>query len=202
VDEHPDPNLRATVLRFGPNRALTAAEGAGAVVVLLAAIFTTDAAGRLLLIGVALILGAYAVTDLVFNPRILASAQGLRLHAPFARASLTWSQVDSIEADSRQRLGLRSSALEVDAGELLAQFSRRALGIDPAAAAAQLHAVAPPALSAGRRNGGSAQQSSAQQSSAQQSSAQQSSAQQSSAQQSEDGGAQPDGGDDQRGYPT
>ena len=33
--------------------------------------------------------------------------------------------------DTRSRYGLRSSTLEVDAGETLVVFSRRALGADP-----------------------------------------------------------------------
>jgi hypothetical protein len=145
VDERPDLTAadRGPVLRFGPDRRLTALEGGGALVVLLAAIPTSDPAGRLLLIGAALILGAYAVTDLVFNPRLTASGAGLVLHSPFARARLAWTEIDSISADTRHRLGLRSTALEIDAGAVLAQFTRRGLGRDPAAAAALLQALDP-----------------------------------------------------------
>lgn len=144
---------RRTLLRFGPDRRLTAACGVGAIVAVGAAVATTDPSGRLLFVGAAVVLLAYVVTDLVFAPRITASRDGLVLNAPFTRARISWAEVASIRADSRQRLGLRSTVLEIDAGPVLALFSRRALAADPAAVAALLTALDP--RGAGSERGGS-----------------------------------------------
>ncbi len=133
-----------TVLRFGPDRRLTAALGAGAVLAAGLAAATGDPEGRILWGIAAIVLAAYAVTDLVFWPRITATAEGLVLNAPFARARLSWAEVESVHAHSRQRLGLRATALEIDAGAVLAVFSRRALGRDPEQAAGLIQALAPP----------------------------------------------------------
>ena len=134
---------RTTLLRFGPDRRLTAACALGVVVAAVAALVTADPAGRLLLVGAGLVLLAYVVTDVVFAPRITAGPDGLVLNAPFAQARVSWAEVASIRADTRQRLGLRSSALEIDAGPVLALFSRRALAADPGAVAALLGALDP-----------------------------------------------------------
>ena len=140
---------RTTLLRFSPDRRLTAAYALAAVVVAGAALAATDPAGRLLLVGAGLVLFAYVVTDLVFAPRITAGPDGLVLNAPFARTRVSWAEVESIRTDTRQRLGLRSSVLEIDTGTVLALFSRRALGADPGAVAALLGALDPRGGAAG-----------------------------------------------------
>ena len=63
---------------------------------------------------------------------------------PFARTDLTWPEVDRVRADVRSRLGLRSTTLEIDAGEVLVVFSRRALGADPKIVQDLVLALAPP----------------------------------------------------------
>lgn len=90
-----------------------------------------DTAGRLLFVLVAILLSAYAATDLVFAPRLIADTDGLKVRTPFERADLQWPQIDGVRADARQRYGLRSVTLEIDAGEELIVLSRRALGQDP-----------------------------------------------------------------------
>jgi hypothetical protein len=129
--------------RFGPDRRLTAATGALTVIAAIAATLTSDRAGRLLLVGVALVLLAYTLTDLLFWPRLTVSADGLLIRTPMARTQLAWSDVEAVRADARQRLGLRSVTLEIDAGEELVVFSRRALGSDPEAAADLIRAFDP-----------------------------------------------------------
>ena len=129
--------------RFGPDRRLTAAAAVGAVAAGLGALWTNDAAGRLLLVGAALLLAGYVVTDLVFWPRLSADAAGLVISSPLARVRLRWDEVDAVRADVRERLGLRSVTLEIDAGENLIVFSRRALGADPATVAALVRAFDP-----------------------------------------------------------
>jgi hypothetical protein len=134
---------RAPVCRFGPDRRLTAATAGLARAAAAAALLTQDGPGRVLFAGAAALLVAYAATDLAFWPRLTASAAGLVIRTPLQRARLPWSQVEAVRADSRERFGLRSVTLEVDAGETLVVFSRRALGADPETVAALVTAMDP-----------------------------------------------------------
>ncbi|MDQ2748314.1 MAG: PH domain-containing protein [Pseudonocardiales bacterium] len=136
---------RAPTLRFGPDRRLTALSGALALAAVTATVLASDSAGRLLLAGAALVLLAYTVTDLLYWPRLTASADGLLIRTPAARGLIRWPEVETIRADTRQRAGLRSVTLEIDAGEQLVVFSRRALGADPGEVAALIAAFQPPA---------------------------------------------------------
>ena len=136
-------DARAPSLRFGPDRRLTALSGVLALVAVAAAALTSDAAGRLLLAGAALVLLAYTVTDLIYWPRLTVNADGLLVRTPATRGLIPWSEVEAVRADSRQRAGLRSVTLEIDAGERLVVFSRRALGADPAAVAGLVSAFRP-----------------------------------------------------------
>jgi hypothetical protein len=134
VDNHIDGSAvdaRAPRLRFGPDRRLTALTGILALIAIAVAALASDAAGRLLLAGAALVLLAYTVTDLVFWPRLTVSADGLLVRTPATRGLLPWSEVEAVRAETRQRAGLRSVTLEIDAGQRLVVFSRRALGADP-----------------------------------------------------------------------
>jgi hypothetical protein len=134
---------RAPVCRFGPDRRLTAVTGVLAFVAAAAAVLSPDGPGRVLFGGAAALLLAYAVTDLLFWPRLTASADGLVIRTPQVRARIDWSDVESVRAEGRNRLGLRSVTLEVDAGDTLAVFSRRALGADPEAVAGLIAAMDP-----------------------------------------------------------
>ena len=133
-----------TVLRFGPDRRWTAAAGTGAVVATGFAATGVDGPGRLMFAVAALLLACYTVGDLLFWPRLVADRSGLRIRTPLARAELAWSEVEAVRADVRTRYGLRSAALEVDAGARLVVFSRRSLGADPEQVLALLLALAPP----------------------------------------------------------
>ncbi|HEY8827458.1 MAG TPA: PH domain-containing protein [Jatrophihabitantaceae bacterium] len=93
--------------------------------------------------GAALVLLGYTVTDLVFWPRLTADAEGLLVRTPLTSARIAWSDVEAVRADARERLGLRSVTLEIDAGEQLLVFSRRALGADPATVAGLISAFKP-----------------------------------------------------------
>jgi hypothetical protein len=136
-------NPRAPSCRFGPDRRLTAATGALALVAASGAVLTDDPAGRVLFVGAALVLLAYAVTDLVWWPRLAVSADGLVVATPALSVRLDWNDVEAVRPDSRQRLGLRSVTLELDAGEHLVVFSRRALGADPEAVAGLIQSFDP-----------------------------------------------------------
>jgi hypothetical protein len=145
VDNHrSDPTAgRRPEARFGPDRRLTAATAALAVLALLATLLTHDPAGRLLFGGAAVVLAAYALIDVLCWPRLAADADGLVVRSPFARTTLPWPEIERVHADVRDRLGLRSTTLEIDAGEQLIVFSRRALGADPAQVAELIRAFDP-----------------------------------------------------------
>jgi len=72
-----------------------------------------------------------------------AGADGLLVRTPLTRARIAWSDVEAVRADARERLGLRSVTLEIDAGEQLLVFSRRALGADPERVAGLISAFKP-----------------------------------------------------------
>jgi hypothetical protein len=138
-----DDPVEPVRLRFIPDRRYTALAVVGACLAVLACVLSGDRPGRLLAALAALVLGAYAVGDLVFCPRLEADRAGLTIRSPFTRARLGWSDVEAIRADSRSRLGIRSTTLEIDAGAVFAVLSRRALGAEPTDVAALLSAFRP-----------------------------------------------------------
>jgi hypothetical protein len=146
VDKNQFPEARSPVCRFGPDRRLTALFGVLAVGGAVSTALSQDPAGRILLAISALILAAYTVTDLLFWPRLVASATGLQVRTPGFRGSFSWSEVESVRADVRARLGLRSTTLEIDVSDSLVVFSRRALGAEPDAVAGMLRAFNPRAF--------------------------------------------------------
>ena len=137
------PERQPAVARFVPDRRYTGLAAAAAVAAVLAAVFTPDPPGRLLFALAAFVLTAYVVSDLVFSPRLTASRDGLRICTPMLRTELPWSAVEDVSADVRTRYGLRSTTLEVDAGETFAVFSRRSLGAEPEHAADLVRAFRP-----------------------------------------------------------
>jgi hypothetical protein len=130
-------------VRFIPDRRYTALAAGGALGALAALLLTGDPAGRVLFAVAALLLAGYIATDLVFSPRLLANRTGIVINAPLTRATLAWADVDDVRAETRIRRGLRSTTLEIEAGTLLAVFSRRALGVEPVEAAAHVEAFRP-----------------------------------------------------------
>lgn len=126
-----DPSLTPARVRFTPDRRFTALAAVGVAAALLACLLSGDAPGRLLAAIAAVVLGCYVAADLVFSPRLEADRNGVAIRSPFTRAQLTWPQIEAVRADSRTRLGIRSTTLEIDAGAVLAVLSRRALGADP-----------------------------------------------------------------------
>jgi hypothetical protein len=130
-------------LRFGPDRRLMALAGLGALIALVLCVSTSDAPGRLLFAVAAVVLLGYVAGDLIWSPRLAADQTGLRIRTPFTRVDLGWDDVEAVRADVRSRYGLRSTTLEVDAGEVFVVFSRRSLGVDPEAAARLLAAMRP-----------------------------------------------------------
>jgi hypothetical protein len=140
VDE---PEQQPAVARFVPDRRYTGLAAIGVLAAAVVAVFTSDPLGRLLFALAAFLLAGYVVGDLVFSPRLTASRDGLRICSPLLRADLPWSAVEDVRADVRTRYGVRSTTLEVDAGETFAVFSRRALGMEPENAADLVRAFRP-----------------------------------------------------------
>ncbi len=136
-------NMTAPTLRFGPDRRLTALAGLGVLIAVVLCVSTNDAPGRLLFAVAALVLAGYGAGDLIWSPRLAADQTGLRIRTPFTRVDLDWGDVEDVRADIRTRYGLRSTTLEVDAGEVFVVFSRRSLGVDPETAAGLMSTMRP-----------------------------------------------------------
>ena len=128
---------------FGPSRDLAWLAAGGAVVAAVLAIADGDPAGRLLMGATAAVLATVAAGDLVFAPRLIADAAGLQLRTPSVRTAVAWAQVERFELDERNRLGLTSRTLEIDAGDVLVVLSRHALGTDPRSAYELIRAFDP-----------------------------------------------------------
>jgi hypothetical protein len=126
-----DDSRRSPTCRFGPDRRLTLLCAVLAVGGAVFVVLSGDAAGRVLVGVAAALLGGYAVTDVAFWPRLIASGSGLQIRTPTTRTTLPWSDVADVRVDERSHLGLLSRTLEIDAGTLLVVFSRRTLGADP-----------------------------------------------------------------------
>ncbi len=133
-----------TAARFGPDGRYTALAAGGLALALILTLATADPAGRLLATIAAVVLLAYVGSDLLFRPRLTATSEGLEIRSPTTRARLVWPEVERVYADTRIRLGLRSTTLEIDAGPTLVVLSRRALGADPATVADLVNALRPP----------------------------------------------------------
>jgi hypothetical protein len=134
---------RRPELRFVPDRRYTALAAAGLVIALGLAVAATESAGRLVALVAAVFLAAYVLSDLLFSPRLVVSTEAVTINSPLLRTRLAWSQIEDVRADVRQRFGLRSTALEIDAGTALAVLSRRAIGADPEQAASLIEAFRP-----------------------------------------------------------
>ena len=81
--------------------------------------------------------------DLLYSPRLVVDRDGLVVNAPLSRVRLPWAAVYDVHEDTRVRLGLRATTLEIDANETLVVLSRRAIGADPSEAAQLIRAVDP-----------------------------------------------------------
>lgn len=118
--------------RIKPVLPATKALGAVAVVVLVLAFGRDDPVQWFLAIAAAAALAGWALRDLVAPVRLAADPDGVTVVVGFAgRRRLAWSQIERVRVDRRDRLGLRTRLLEVDAGDGLYLFSEHDLGADP-----------------------------------------------------------------------
>ena len=138
-----DTNPSSATVAFVADRRYTVVAALGCAGAVIAAGLSDDSAGHVLFSVAALVLLGYVGADLIFRPRLTASATGLVINTPFTRARLSWDEVTEVRADTRFRRGLRSVTLEIDAGAVLAVFTKRTLGVEPADAAARIAAVRP-----------------------------------------------------------
>jgi hypothetical protein len=130
--------------QFGPNRALSVLWLVLALVAVGVVVTTTDAEGRLLVGGAAIVLAIYGIVGVVFWPRLSVGPAGLRVHTPTRRAAYRWAEIDTVRLDERRRLGLSAGTLEIEAGDALVVLSRWALGADPRVVLALVQSYAPP----------------------------------------------------------
>ncbi|HEU4347370.1 MAG TPA: PH domain-containing protein [Actinoplanes sp.] len=103
-----------------------------AVLVLVFAFGREDPVQWVLATAVAIGLGGWALRDLVAPVRLAADPDGVTVVEGFARRRRhAWAEIEGVRVDRRERLGLTTELLEVDAGEALYLYSVHDLGADP-----------------------------------------------------------------------
>lgn len=116
--------------------------GAVALVVLVVAFGRDDPVQWVMAIVAGVVLAGWAVRDLIAPVRLSADTSGITLVVGFARRRhVAWPRVERVRVDRRERRGLRSELLEIDAGDSLHLFSVHDLGTDPAEVAEALNAL-------------------------------------------------------------
>ena len=126
------------------SRNLTVLKAAGAAVFLAAAVLFGggDATRVVVAVLAALLLGVYALRDVMAPVRLAADPSGVTIVSGFAtRRTLPWSTIERIRVDERRRLGTRSQLLEIDAGESLHLFSAYELNAPVQAVAETLESI-------------------------------------------------------------
>ncbi len=106
--------------------------GAVAVVVLVFAFGRDDPVQWAMAVAVAAGLAIWALRDVVAPVRLAADHEGITVVTGFAgRRRLVWAQIERVRLDRRDRLGITTEMLEVDADDALFLFSMHDLGADP-----------------------------------------------------------------------
>ena len=118
--------------RIKPVLPVTKFLGAVAVLVLVFAFGREDAVQWVLAAAVSAGLAGWAVRDLIAPVRLAADAEGVTVIAGYARRRwLPWEQIAAVRLDQRDRLGVSSNMLEIDADDALYLFSVHDLGAEP-----------------------------------------------------------------------
>jgi hypothetical protein len=116
--------------------------GAVGIVALVLAFGRDDPVQWFLAAVVTIGLAGWALRDLVAPIRLAADPDGVTVVVGFAgRRRLAWPEIERVRLDRRDRLGLRSELLEVDAGDYLYLFGRYDLGAEPEEVLASLQAL-------------------------------------------------------------
>lgn len=118
--------------RIKPVLPVTKLLGAVAIVVLAVAFVRHDPVQWGLAGALAAGLAIWAVRDLIAPVRLAADADGLTVVVGYAgRRRLSWADIDRVRLDRRDRLGIVTELLEIDADDALFLFSMHDLGADP-----------------------------------------------------------------------
>jgi hypothetical protein len=126
------PEPAAQPWRIKPVIPVTKVLGAVAVIVLAVAFGRRDPVQWFLAIAAAIGLAAWAARDLIAPVRLAADPDGVTVVVGFAgHRRLAWAQIAHVRMDRRERLGLRSNLLELDAEDNIYLFSVHDLGADP-----------------------------------------------------------------------
>ena len=121
----------AGVRRYGPSRPVAAFVALIATAAAVEAYLAGAATGRLLLSATAAVLVVIAGIDLVFTPRLTATAAGIAVFTPGQRIRLRWDEIDELRVDEHSHRGLANRALEIESDGRLIVLSKRSLGRDP-----------------------------------------------------------------------
>jgi hypothetical protein len=128
--------------RIRPVLPVTKLLGTVAIVALVLAFGRDDPVRWFLAAAVGLGLAGWALRDLIAPVRLAADPDGVTVVVGFAgRRRLRWSEIERVQLDRRDRLGVRTQLLEVDAGDNLYLFSRYDLGAEPEDVLASLLAL-------------------------------------------------------------
>jgi hypothetical protein len=115
---------RFTVIKF-----------AVALVFALAGVLAHDRVGLVIGLALGIAVAVYTARDLIAPVRLAADRAGVVAVRGYAsRVRLGWADIEVVRVDSRLRFGRRSELLELDAGELILQYSEYDLGVSPSEA--------------------------------------------------------------------
>jgi hypothetical protein len=118
--------------RIKPVLPVTKLLGAVAVAVLVTAFGRRDPVQWFLAAAVAAGLALWALRDLIAPVRLAADEDGVTVVVGYAgRRRLPWSRIETVRMDRRDRLGVRTQMLELDADDNLYLFSMHDLGAQP-----------------------------------------------------------------------
>lgn len=118
--------------RIKPVLPVTKALGAVAVLVLVFAFGRYDPIQWGMACAVATALAIWAARDVIAPVRLAADPEGVTVVAGYARRRrLAWDQIERVRVDRRERLGLSTVLLELDADDAIFLFSMHDLGADP-----------------------------------------------------------------------
>ena len=130
--------------RIKPVLPVTKGLAAIAVIVLVTAFGRDDPVQWFLAVAVTLGLGGWALRDIVAPVRLAADDEGVTVIAGFARRRwLPWTEIDRVRVDRRERLGITTELLEVDADDALYLYSMHDLGTDPRDVLAEIEKLRP-----------------------------------------------------------
>jgi hypothetical protein len=135
--------------RIKPVLPVTKGLGAVAVIVLVLAFGGGDPVQWSVAIGLAAGLAIWGLRDLVAPVRLAADADGITVVVGYAgKRHVPWTEIELVRVDRRERLGISTELLEIDADLNLYLFSMHDLGAHPESVLATLEKLRYPPPSA------------------------------------------------------